>query len=242
MAEIEHWNRPGKGQRWNRLKLGGKLMPGVATVTIDQELAKLDEKKAKGKQKAKQTNEGPGNAKVSISLQLEPDEDLILLREVLPFLRPTVGRKPSDPLAIEHPLANDAAQISTIVLEKVRWSHPNPVSGWVIAIEATEFVPEPKASAGLGKGAKGGGAKTCAQKAHEAQAAAEQVARTQSEFATLQNKRASGALLKSTEVARISFLEKKFVQDQNIFLAAVAAAESCKSSKPPSQSAKDNTI
>lgn len=240
MAELEHWNRPGKGAAWNFVKLGGKQLPGVARVKVKSQLAKLDTKKAKGKTKAKQTNEGPDNAKVSIRLQLEADEDLELLKQNFPILRPSQERKPSEPLSFEHPLAGPTG-VAMIVLESVDWDHPDAVDGWIIAIEASEWVQKPKESGGLGKG-KGGGAKTCAQKAAEAQAAWEDFAGTQAQIEQLEAKKASGQLLKSTEFAKLEQLKRRATQEHNIFLAASASADNCKAAKPPSQSAKSNVI
>lgn len=240
MADLTHWNRPGSTGEWDRVKLGGKLLPGVATVEVKAAIAKLDVKKAKGKQKAKQTNEGPENAKVSIRLQLEPDEDLVRLKEVLPILRPSKERKPSEPQPIEHPNCA-AADVATVVVENVTWSQPSAVNGWMISLECSEWVPQPKDSGGLGKG-KGGGPKSCAQLAWEAQAAAEKLEQMRAEAQELKSKKNSGVLLKSSEAARLNNLEGKLQAQKNAFDAAVAAAERCAAAKPPSQSAKSNTI
>lgn len=242
MADVEHWNRPGVGAGWNVLKLGGKLMPGtVVEFDIDSELAKLDVKKAKGKQKAKQTNEGPENGKISIALQLESDEDLALLKANQAILTPTQERKPSDPLTIEYPLAA-LAKITTVVIEKVKWSLPDAVKGLIIGLQVAEWVQKPKESGGLGKKGKGTAPKTCAQKAAEAQAAWEDFAQTNAQIEALETKRASGVLLKSTEFAKLEQLKRRATQEHNIFLAAVATADSCKAAQPPSQSAKSNVI
>jgi hypothetical protein len=243
MPELQHWNRPGTGRVWDRVKLGGKLMPGVATVEVDSELAKLDIKKAKGQQKAKQTNEGPDNAKVSISLQLEPDEDLVLLKDILPILRPSVGRKPSEPQAIEHPNC-EAAGVGAVVIERVKWAHPDPVRGWLISLSCTEFVAQPKPSGGLGKGKKTSAKRPCAQLANDAQDAYERFRQAEIERNELERKAAkgSGVLLKRTEVALLDMRRRKYTQAKNEYDAAEAAADRCAGAKPPSSTAKQNTV
>lgn len=154
MASVGHWNRPDSDDSWDVCILGGKFLPGVASVDV-QIISDLDTKKPKGAKQASIADKGDKPSKVKIRLQLEDDEDLDMLEAQLVNLRPRSKGAGREPLDIVHPNPNFWG-ITAVTVDDVSSPQPDAVDGWIIEVSCLEWAPEPvKVDASKNKKPKG---------------------------------------------------------------------------------------
>jgi hypothetical protein len=124
---------------YDRLKLGGEVMPGIAHVKVHLTTG-LDLQKPRGAKKCRTRDSGDKPAKVSIRLELNPDE-YDALRPHVALLRPRGKNAPRDPVAIVHPKCA-FWDINSVTIGDI--TDPDPPAGGnvVIEIDAFEWTPE----------------------------------------------------------------------------------------------------
>jgi hypothetical protein len=149
--ELPHWHD--QPDLYDVLFLGGRQMPGIATVKVTRR-RKIDKKSAKGKNKATVTVQGYEPAELEITLKMLTPEDMTSLYEAVPLLEPTADRttaKDADALDIAH-YTTSFRDIKAVVVESLEG--PELVNGEMfLKIKACEFRKPPKAT---GKGGGGG--------------------------------------------------------------------------------------
>lgn len=140
---VRHWNHADADAfaraPWDTLVLGGKRMPGVATVKLKLPTG-IKKRKATGKRGAGLKDVGGEPRELDIELVLSTPEDLILADDARDFIVGKVDGDPSDPLEIKHEGAN-YFNVSAVVIGDVTIDHPSPVEGWVWRIQAFEWQP-----------------------------------------------------------------------------------------------------
>lgn len=165
---------------WDRLTIGDKLVPGIATVEVDR-ANKWDSKKAKGEHGQEREFSGVEAAKVRIQIVYWTDEQWQEIKtEILPLIEPNPEKKKIDSLSINHEVAN-ARKVARITVDSVKGPS---VSGGLgtIDVDATEYrEPSPKNATGTATG-KGGGSGGAGTKGGACADLANQIVQTQIEI------------------------------------------------------------
>lgn len=142
---LPHW-RDGS---WDRLRLGGKLIAGLADVSCDAENS-IAHVSAKGVHGPRMKSEGYLGGKVTIKIRVWRKADLAVVESQLAFVHPANETELSEPVEIGHPNAA-FCRIDYIAVKKI--SAPMPAEGmWTLSIDALQWYPpeEQKKSGGAG--------------------------------------------------------------------------------------------
>lgn len=125
---------------WEVLFLGGKRMPGVATVEISL-ASGLEVQKARGKKKARVKDGGIPPADVSIELELLPEE-LPALERVIDLLRPRSTHGARRDLVIVHPNAK-LWGVNRVKIKTIGSPQPGPGGSFTLKLTALEHTDTP---------------------------------------------------------------------------------------------------
>jgi hypothetical protein len=140
---VRHWgNDPEVAERgtWDTLFIGGKLMPGLAEVSLKLPTG-IKKRKSKGQRGARLKDEGAEPREVRITLTLWLPEHIAAADDARDFICGRANGDPSDPLDIRHEAVN-YFRIGAVVLGDVDIDPPNAVDGWVWNIQAFEYLPD----------------------------------------------------------------------------------------------------
>ncbi len=130
------WIDEQSGQ-WNRVVLGGLLLPGIATISVDLS-EEIDVKKPKGKSGATTTVHGDNPASVSITLQLRNGAELTAWAKAIKALRPKKDAKSA--VRIMHP-KTIIYGIEAVLISKIKDKENGHADDYSIQIECIEFRP-----------------------------------------------------------------------------------------------------
>jgi len=135
---IPNWTRT---EDWDALYLGGKRIPGIASV--DMSLGSgLDVKKPKGGAKATIRDEGTPPTELSVTVRMT-HEELERFESVIPMLRPRAVNGSRPPLEIAHPQAR-LWGVNVVTCGPIEAPHPETGDLYVTTFKLTEWVPAPK--------------------------------------------------------------------------------------------------
>lgn len=132
---MEQWS-----SAYDRLKLGGKDIPGVAHVSVKLTTG-VDLQKPRGRKKAKHIDDGDKPARIDIDLELLPEE-YTQLQQHVNILRPRGKKAARDPLSIVHPKTAFWG-IDAVSIGEIHDPAPGPGETVIIKIEAYEWVSAP---------------------------------------------------------------------------------------------------
>jgi hypothetical protein len=136
---------------WDKLYLGGMLLPGIASLEGGDVSRKIDIKNAKGQDGATITHNGYEPAKPSFKLTLAGPAQWSLYEQILPLIAPKLGKPPSAPLRCEHP-ALAVHGIDQVLVEKVSLLKAGQVPGTKeVTISLVQWVPQPKKAKAMKK-------------------------------------------------------------------------------------------
>jgi hypothetical protein len=143
----ESYGNYGQLSAWNVVFLGGMSMPGLAEVTNGACERKLDIKNAKGADGATISHNGYEPAKLDVLLTLATPQDWSLFQQVLPLIKPKLGKLPSQPLAFSHP-STDPYGIDKVIVESVGIPKKGKVPGTrEVHIKLVQWAPSKKTGA-----------------------------------------------------------------------------------------------
>lgn len=129
-------------ESWEVVYLGGKRMPGVASVEISMPSG-LDVQKGTDKKRARVVDRGSHAARVEIALILLPEE-MADLEAVLPTLRPRGATQAHPALEIAHPNAK-LWGVNVVKIAEIDSPMPSTGGTYVLKVKAIEHIEKPKA-------------------------------------------------------------------------------------------------
>lgn len=136
---IPHWED--SPEEWNRLELGGNVMPGVWDIDFPS-TRNMDVKKAKGKDGARFKDEGYDPARIELTGRLVRRADFAKLVEIVDQINPKKGGK-RNAYGIDHPKARFLG-ITLVYIVELR--APKVDRGILtMTIRALEYVDKPPA-------------------------------------------------------------------------------------------------
>lgn len=136
---------------WSTLELGGKIIPGDATIRIRRG-NKWDRKDAKGEHGEEQEYNGARAADVDITIRLRTTEQYDAFQLVLPDFEPDPGKKEQKPYDIVHPTAR-SRKVRSICIDDI--DGPN-IDGQFAVYQFSCFEHRPRSSKNAKGTAKGG--------------------------------------------------------------------------------------
>ncbi len=129
---------------WDVVGLGGKRLPGIATVSVSNRGRNIDAQASKGTDGVELKDNGLTPAKITIKLKLFEHHWSDWLA-VLPTIDPQRPGAMRQPLKIEHPEPNSVA-IDTVYVTSIDGEPPDVVTGKIVTIECIQWFPRPKAT------------------------------------------------------------------------------------------------
>jgi hypothetical protein len=132
------WTRE---EDWDILYLGGKRVPGVASVEVSM-ASGIKTDQPKGAKKASQKDKGAPPAKVHVSIELLPAEIEEYEREIVPLLRPRNVFAPREPLEISHPNTR-LWGINVVLPGEIESPHPTSGGTKKESFTLEEWAPQP---------------------------------------------------------------------------------------------------
>ena len=135
---IPNWT---KKNDWDALFIGGKRLPGIATVDVALGSG-LDVKKPKGGGKATIRDEGTPPTELDVSLVMTHAE-LEQFEPMIPMLRPRAINGARGPLEIAHPQARMWG-VNVVTCGPISAPHPETGDLYRLKFKLTEWVPTPK--------------------------------------------------------------------------------------------------
>ena len=137
---LSHWDEP--EAPWDRLMLGGHVMPGIWEITSGECARQVDHKKTKNKDGARIQDMGLLPPRMSARGRMVSVEDWEMLQQIMPDIHPKHAGGLKFPLSIFHP-AVAVLGVSQVYVERVR---PPEVKDGVLefTIDMIEWSDQPK--------------------------------------------------------------------------------------------------
>ena len=139
---LSHWDDP--DAPWDRLMLGGHVMPGIWEITSGECARQVDHKKTKDKDGARIQDMGLLPPRMSARGRMCSVEDWEMLQQIMPDIHPKKKGGLKFPLSIFHP-AVALLGVSQVYVERVR---PPEIKDGILelAIDMIEWTSDPKAT------------------------------------------------------------------------------------------------
>lgn len=130
-----------KTEDWDALYLGGRRVPGVATVQVKLG-GGIDTKKSKGRKRSKPKDVGIEPARLEIEMELQPSE-IEAFETFVRVLRPIQRGTPREPIEITHPQAR-LWGINVVLIGDIEVPHPGPGGDLFVSFVAIEWAKPDK--------------------------------------------------------------------------------------------------
>jgi hypothetical protein len=133
------------GTDWDRVKLGGKVIPGVVHVSVKLPSC-LDKRKGHGRKRSKPKDKGQPSAEVKLKIRLGAGDIQAFEQDIVPLLKPPSKTKPQDPLTI---VSRECAVwgINLVNVDSIDSKPPEPGGPKWVEVGLAEYEAEPAALA-----------------------------------------------------------------------------------------------